>query len=273
MCTRQWKVRYRVIEGGRLPGDRGVALLASRGKAARHVIRIRRPLKVFLMARNASRARQVVVVVDVAVHAGPGRNRVPASQWESRRIVIKLRTQPVVRPVALFASGRVSEGDVVRGRGLLEVRLMARKARRGHGLELAVGRVLVAGIAIYRSVSAGQGETIIVLLNFVNRYSPSAHGVALLTICAQLAPMNVGVAVLAACGHVAEHRLHVALRTRHILVQAAQRITGPVVIEFRNGADRLPALCGVTVLTGEVQIAMGAMGTGGTLDRPARKRA
>jgi len=50
---------------------------------------------------------------------------------------------------------------VVRGRCLLEVRLMAGKARRGHGLELAVGSVLVAGIAIDRSVSAGQREAIL----------------------------------------------------------------------------------------------------------------
>jgi hypothetical protein len=81
---------------------------------------------------------------------------------------------------------------------LLEVRLVAGKACGGHGLELAVGRVLVAGIAICRSVSAGQGEAVIVLLNFFNRHSPSAHAVALLTIGTQLAFMNVGVAVLAA---------------------------------------------------------------------------
>ncbi len=99
----QWEVDQRVIEGGRLPGVRGVALLASRGKAARHVIRIRRSLKVFLMARNASRARQVEIVVHVAVRAGPGRNRVPAGQRESHRIVIKLGIQPVVRDVAQFA--------------------------------------------------------------------------------------------------------------------------------------------------------------------------
>ena len=250
-----------------------MALLASRGKAARHVIRIRRSLKVSLVARNTSRARQVEVVVDVAIRTGPGRNRVPPSQWESHRRVIKLRIQPVVRPVALFASRRVSQGDVVRGLRLLVVRLVAGKARRGHGLEFAVGRVLMAGIAIYCSVSAGQGETIIVLLNFLNGNSPSAHGVALLTICAQLALVNIGVAVLAACAHVAEHRLHMALRTRHILVQTPQRITGLVVIEFRDGADRLPALRGVTVLTGNVQIAMWAMGTSGALVRPARKRA
>jgi len=64
-----------------------------------------------------------------------------------------------------------------------------------------------------------------------------------------------------------------ALRTSHILVKSAQRVTGLVVIEFRNGADRLPALRGVTVLTGNVQIAMWAMRTGGALARPARKPA
>src|SRR5271157_489272 len=149
---------------------------------------------------------------------------------------------------------------------------MAGKARRGHGLELAVGSVLVAGIAIYCRVSAGQREAIIVALNFLYGYSPSQHGVTLLAVCPQLAPMNVGVAVLAAWAHVAEHRLHMALRTRHILVHTPQRLTGLVVIEFRNGADRLPALRSVTVLTGNIQIAMGAMGTRGTLDRSEERR-
>lgn len=63
-----------------------------------------------------------------------------------------------------------------------------------------------------------------------------------------------------------------ALRTRDILVKAAQRVVSLVVIEFRNSPDRLPAPRSVTVLTGSVQIAMWAMGTGGTLARPARKR-
>ena len=216
------------------------------------VRRAGRVVVVFLMARNASRVRQVKVVVHVAVGARPGRDRVSSGQRESDGIVIELGIQPVIRPVALFASGRVSERDMIRRRCAFVVRLMARIAHCGHGLELAVGRILVAGIAIDGGVSAGQRETIVVLLNILNRYSPSAHAMALLAICAQLAFVNIGVAVLAMCAYVAEHRLHMALRTRDILVKTAQRVTRLVVIEFGNGANRLPALSGVTVLTGNV---------------------
>ena len=55
------------------------------------------------MARNASGARQIKVVVGMAVRARPRRNRVPPRQRESHRIVVELRIQPVVRSVALFA--------------------------------------------------------------------------------------------------------------------------------------------------------------------------
>lgn len=174
--------------------------------------------------------------------------------------------------MAVFASRRVTECDVVRRGSLFEFRLMARIAHRGHDLEFAVGRVLVAGIAIDGSVRAGQREAIIVLLNILGRHSPSADSVALLTICAQLALMNIGMAVLAARAHIAENRFDVALRTSHILVHTAQRIACLVVIELGNGADRLPSLCSVAVLTGNVQVAMWTIGTSGAC-RHARKRA
>jgi len=45
-----------------------------------------------LMARNASRGGQVVIVVHMAVRACSGRDRMPASQWKSHRVVIELRT-------------------------------------------------------------------------------------------------------------------------------------------------------------------------------------
>jgi hypothetical protein len=65
----------------------------------------------------------------------------------------------------------------------------------------------------------------------------------------------------------------VALRTGHVLVKATQRVTGSVVIEFGDRADWRPALCRVAVLAGNIQIAMGAMGSRGALVRSARKRA
>jgi len=160
---------------------------------------------------------------------------------------------------------------MVRCRRLLEIRLMAGNARRGHGFKIAIGRVLMAGIAIDCRVSASKREAIVMLLNFLDRHSPSPHGVALFAICAQLALMYVGVAVLAALAHVAEHRLHMALRARYILMQAAQRIMGLIVIEFRDGADRLPAVRCVTVLTRDVQFAMRTMATTGNLVRSTRK--
>lgn len=187
--------------------------------------------------------------------------------------MIELRVEPVVGSVALLAGNGVSEGDVVRGLRLFEIRFMTRKASRGHSLKSAVGRVLVAGIAIDCSMAPGQWKTVIVLLDLLNRYSPAAYAVALFAIRAQLAPVKVCVAILATLTNVAEYRFHVALRTRHILVKSAQRIVGLIVIEFRNGANRFPPLCRVTVLARNVQIAVGATRAVGALVRPARKQA
>ena len=176
--------------------------------------------------------------------------------------------QPVIRGVALFASCRETSRDVVRGRGLLELRLVAGEARRGHRLELAVGRVLVAGIAIHRGVRARQRETVVVLLNLLDRNLPSADGVALLAIRTQLTLVNVGVTVLAALPDVGKHRLDVALRARHILVQAPQRVASLVVIELGDGADRLPALGSVAILTWNIQIAVRTARAGMALRLP-----
>jgi hypothetical protein len=110
----------------------------------------------------------------------------------------------------------------------------------------------MARIAIHRGVRAGQRKAVIVLLNFLDGDCPSAHTVALLAIRAQLAFMNIGMAVLAAGPHIAEYRFHVALRARHILVEAAQWVTSLVVIEFWNSADRTPPIRGVAVLAGNI---------------------
>ncbi len=121
MRSGQREVHQRVIEGRRLPGDRGVALLASLGEVSRDVIGVRGPLKIFQVARYAGGAGQVVVVVDVAIHALSGRHGVSSRQGESHRRVIELGVQPVIESVTGFAGRRELAGDVIRVGSLLVI--------------------------------------------------------------------------------------------------------------------------------------------------------
>lgn len=61
-----------------------------------------------------------------------------------------------------------------------------------------------------------------------------------------------------------------ALYAGHRLVHAAQRRARLVVIEFRNGPDRLPRVRRVAVLTGNVQISVRTVRTSGGLRLRAR---
>ena len=82
---------------------------------------------------------------------------------------------------------------------------------------------------------------------------PALHRVALLAVGAHLPPVNIGVAVGAILPDIRKHRLHVALHAFHLLVHAAQRITGLVVIEFRHCFHRAPAGGRVAIFAGDVQ--------------------
>jgi hypothetical protein len=117
----------------------------------------------------------------------------------------------------------------------------------------------MAGIAVDRSVSAGKRESVVMLLHILDRHLPSAHRVALLAIRSQLTPVNICVAVLAALADVGENHLHVTAGAGHGSVHSAQRVTSPVVIEFRDGADWLPATRRMAVLAGKRQIAVRTM--------------
>jgi hypothetical protein len=114
----------------------------------------------------------------------------------------------------------------------------------------------VAGIAVDGCVGTGQRETIVMLLHIFNRDAPSADGVALLAIRAQLTLVNIGVAVLAALTDVGENHLYVTLDASDASVHAAQRISRLIVVELRNCPDRLPAIRGVAVLARDGQIAV-----------------
>ena len=253
MRAGQSEVHRRVIERRRGPGNCGMALRAVGGEVCRYVIGIRRALKIFQVATNAGRAGQVVNVVGVTVDALPRGYSVSACQWESYRRVIELRTHPTVNAVAAFAGGGKLCRDVVWSHSLLEIRRVAGIASRRHRLELAVGCTLMAGIAVYRGVCSGQREAVGVLLNLLERYLPPAHGMALLAIRSQLPLVYVRMAVLASLSNVGEHRLHVTLHAGHRLVHPAQRVFGLIVIEFREGANRLPSRRRVAVLTRHVQ--------------------
>ena len=85
-------------------------------------------------------------------------------------------------------------------------------------------------------------------------------------------------AILAALSNIGEYEPDVTFGARNGRVHAAQRIFGLVVIEFRNGADRSPAICGVAVLASQVQIAVWTMrssrslGTGHTKSPDQRQK-
>ena len=211
------------------------------------------------MTREAGHARQVVVVVGVAIRTRAGGIGVAPGQDESGRAVVEagqVDVQPVVRRVAALAGGRELCRNVIRVVGCPEVRLMAGVARRRDGLELAVRVSFVAGIAVDRSVGTRQREPVVVLLNILNRDLPSPHRVALFAVGAQLAPVNIGMAVLTALTNTGENHLHVACGAGDGSVHATQRISRLVMVELGNGANRPPAIRGVAVLARDSQAAV-----------------
>jgi hypothetical protein len=118
-------------------------------------------------------------------------------------------------------------------------------------------------------VRAEQREPILVILYLLNCNIPALHRVALRAIRAHLPLVNVRVALFAILADIGEHRLDVALVALHFFVQAPQRITRLVVIEFRNRTNGLPARRGVTVLARDRQ---GAVRTPRVVSLPGRKR-
>ena len=125
-----------------------MTLLAGLREVCRNVIRIGRAPKIFQVAGYAGSARQVVVVVNVAVRTLAWRHGVSPGQGKTSRGMIELRAYPVIRAVTLLARDRESGGDVVGAARALVIRCMARIAIRRRRLELAVGRSFVARVAI-----------------------------------------------------------------------------------------------------------------------------
>jgi hypothetical protein len=105
MRAGQGEVHQRVIEGCGSPGERRVTLRAIRREVRGDVVGIGSSLKIFEVAGNAVGAVQVVIIVDVAIDALPGRDSVASRERESGGVVIKLGVQPIVSRVAGLTSG------------------------------------------------------------------------------------------------------------------------------------------------------------------------
>ena len=82
---------------------------------------------------------------------------------------------------------------------------------------------------------------------------PSLHRVAVRAVRAHPSLVHVGMTVLAIFPDVRENRLHVALRALYFFVHAAERIPGPVVIEFRVRLDRAPRGHPVAIFARDVE--------------------
>jgi len=98
-----------------------VTLVAGLREVRRHVVGIGSSLIVLQVAGRAGRAVQVVVVIDVAVGAGAGRDRVQSGKREPGAVVIEGGIKPCAGAVALGAGLREIGSDVIRIRRSLEV--------------------------------------------------------------------------------------------------------------------------------------------------------
>ena len=154
MRSSQREVHQRVIETRRLPGYRGVALLAGLGEVGRYVIGVGRSLKILQVTGDAGGAGQIVVVIDVTIRALPWRNGVRSRQREPDRGMVELRIEPVVETMALFTRKGKLAGGVIGIAGLLVVLRMTRVALGRQSLELTGGSTGMTRIAVKRSVGA-----------------------------------------------------------------------------------------------------------------------
>ncbi len=117
------KILAIMIERCRPPGIHRMASFAVVRKIQSHVIRIRWPLKIRLMARIAIHGRAGITIIDVALVAC--RRHMRAEQWKARFAVIKSRGLPGVGGMARYTSVRKIGRHVIGVGRALEIALMA----------------------------------------------------------------------------------------------------------------------------------------------------
>ena len=103
MGSAERESRLGVIECRRLPGCSVMADVAGLSEAASHVIGIRGSLEILEMARNASAAGQIVVIVRMAIGASARRNCMSTRQREVDAGVVESCRRPTRGGVAGLA--------------------------------------------------------------------------------------------------------------------------------------------------------------------------
>jgi len=141
-----------------------VAGLTSRREPGRSVrYRGGRIVVVGLVARNARRARQTVVIVDVAVGAGSWWYRVRTGQRETSAVVVEGCVHPVRGVVTAIASLREIRRYVIRiGRTLIVLEVAAHAGRSVEAV-VVVNVTICASSRRYR-VQTGQREARVVVV-------------------------------------------------------------------------------------------------------------
>ena len=198
------------------------------------------------------RNHQIVIVVDVARSAG--HVGVSVRQRKPRRVVVELCVEPAVkRNMASLATRRELGSHVIGIRCFLKIRHVAGLTGCRETHVLTSGGVLVALLAFHDGVRAEQREAVEVIVDGLHGHVPAIDRVALGAVGSVLAAVNVGVTISAVFADVGENRFYVAAYAGNFFVHAAQRIPGPVVIEFRVRLDRAPRGHSVAIFARDVE--------------------
>ena len=147
-----------MIEARGLPCTGVVAHLASLCESARHVVWIRRTLEILQVARHAGCARQVVIVVHVAIGTLPWRNRMRSRKGEVDQRVVERCGLPRRRRVALSAIRREVRYHVIRIRGALEILQVTANTSRARQVVIVVD-VTIGTLAGRNRVSPAKRES------------------------------------------------------------------------------------------------------------------
>jgi len=159
MRSRQLEAGGGVVKRGIGPENGVVTGFASCRERGRNVVHRRgRVVVIRLVARDASGAGQIVIIVDVAIRTGSRRHGVAACEWEPGSAVVKGGVEPGAGGVALVTGLREIRADVTGIRRSLVVLQVAGHA--GRAIEAVVVVDVAVGAGAWRhGVQSGEGES------------------------------------------------------------------------------------------------------------------